>query len=214
MEIVSSGVVCSVTLGKDDPSVSPTDFVYNGSVSLTNEQKTAIASYNRALTTLNEKAATYKDENGIAQKARCTGTPENATGFFDRATSSNASKNQYIETLGFNNKFRAGKYSKDDYTQMEKLNINNISVEYWYSSSRVNDYNQYDTYFDVAYVVSSGAWNWPFVSIIDLNSNGTIWMSGGSKGIRIVFTLNPNVMVTQDSNHDGTSAETAYELSL
>lgn len=73
IEIVSVNPLKKVMLGYDDPNVEASDFIYTGSASLDDNALKAAASYNRALTTLNEEAQEYLDED-LSDRARCVGS--------------------------------------------------------------------------------------------------------------------------------------------
>ena len=68
LQIITNDSVTDVTLGYDDPTVTADDFVYNGSLTLSDNFKKAAASYNNAVDTLNKKAKEYMGEKAIEQE--------------------------------------------------------------------------------------------------------------------------------------------------
>ncbi|MBR6034214.1 MAG: hypothetical protein IKP28_05740 [Clostridia bacterium] len=219
IEIIAENYVDSVTIGKTDPSVSASDFQFSGNPSpLHDTAKRELASYNRYITTLNEKASDYLDTNGIADRARCVGSnPANPTDTATMYTSSNT----FLTNNGWNGVFKSGDNNKaTDVTQMKNLGIFKKNYEYWLASRYVSNYigtppvNGDAVDLSCAYVASNSE---------SSNSNYlifTIWYSSSgplpsseephSYKLRPVFHLTEQVKIVSGNG----TAESPYNLGI
>ena len=141
-----------IKLGTGDDMVSYEDFQYSGSISVTNDFRKAAASYNRAVTTLNEKAKDYMSDddkdpmtsNKIAIDARCLGSIATLgeDGKFEKENVNETTyKNSLSEFASFNNKFHdTDSFFTDDLGteeekgQLYKLGIDTSNDSSWVAS--------------------------------------------------------------------------------
>ena len=143
IEIISENPLKTVLLGTDDTSVSPEDFIYTGTVTTFDGFKNAAASYNRAITTLNE--ATQEYLTNITDRARCVGSNPSSPEDIMETTYTNSYA--YMETYSWNNRFKVAdtNYTKDK-NQMDALGLTTfsdktISSSYWLASRNVDAYS-------------------------------------------------------------------------
>lgn len=134
IEIISANSLTSLFFGYDDEKASISELAYTGS-KLDENSKKAIASYNRAITTLNEKAEEYLDVNGIADRARCVGSsPKNPTDIFGMYSNSVS----YYSSYKLNNLYKNTDNSYvADFGQMNALDLREIGENYWLASRYV-----------------------------------------------------------------------------
>lgn len=114
IQIITAESVEDVKMGANDEMVTPDDFEYTGTVSVNDNYKKAVASYNNAVDNLNNKAKTYMDKKGIATDARCLGSVAtlssdykfkgDTSGIQDFPTSSGY---KYIENIGLQKNVRS-----------------------------------------------------------------------------------------------------------
>ena len=128
IQIISADNVGNVTLGNGDTLVGNADFEYDGSVTINDNFKLAATSYNKAVTTLNNKAKTYK--NSTALDARCLGSdPVPTNGVFAEDVAGYWSRSyEYLKKYGWNDKFKTSdtKYKED----VAKLNSLGFKYKY------------------------------------------------------------------------------------
>ena len=184
-------------------------FTYTGRGSMNDDVKKGAASYNRAFTTLNEKAESYRNKtDGITVSARCVGSdPSTTASTPDTTKMYKDTTNTYMTTYGWNGLFKVAdtKYTTDT-DKMNSLGIINTGEVYWLASRLVYTDSGYN-FFNMRYVGSIGEVNryWLF----------RVYSGGGSAvspscGTRPVFKLADGVKIIRGS---GTS-ESPYELGL
>ena len=199
IQIISADNVGNVTLGSGDTLVGNADFEYDGSVTINDNFKLAATSYNKAVTTLNNKAKTYK--NSTALDARCLGSdPVPTNGVFAEDVAGYWSRSyEYLKKYGWNDKFKTSdtKY-KEDVAKLNSLGLN-ISTDSWLASRYVSSYSSY-TCFDVRSVSSSGDTNDEYLCYVD--PDGSVSSYSPSNAFRPVFLLPSGVII---SGGDGSS---------
>ena len=205
IQIISADNVGNVTLGNGDTLVGNADFEYDGSVTINDNFKLAATSYNKAVTTLNNKAKTYK--NSTALDARCLGSdPVPTNGVFAEDVAGYWSRSyEYLKKYGWNDKFKTSdtKY-KEDVAKLNSLGLN-ISTDSWLASRYVSSYSSY-TCFDVRSVSSSGDTNDEYLCYVD--PDGSVSSYSPSNAFRPVFLLPSSVII---SGGDG-SSENPYVI--
>ena len=206
IQIISADNVGNVTLGNGDTLVGNADFEYDGSVTINDNFKLAATSYNKAVTTLNNKAKTYK--NSTALDARCLGSdPVPTNGVFAEDVAGYWSgSSEYLKTYGWNDKFKTSdtKY-KEDVAKLNSLGLN-ISTDSWLASRNVtSDSNSTD--FRVRFVSSSGDAG-SYYSLCSVRSDGSVHSRSLSYAFRPVFLLPSGVII---SGGDG-SSENPYVI--
>ena len=151
LQVISVNPITKVTLGKNDPSENVEGEM--GSI------ERAQNSYNRAITTLNEKAEEYirtTDESILATDARCVGSdplnknyPDNLTGD-ERTAEMFIADSSYTYMDNYNGKFfKSDAHANADRTRLNKLYIAGISDttygDYYWLASKC-------TFIDTGYV--------------------------------------------------------------
>lgn len=197
----------NIMLGYGDNTgadVKASDFTYSGSVTINDNFKIAVASYNNVIDNLNNKAKTYIDSKGIATDARSLGSiPTLASDSkFQKDTSAMWSGSYtYLETYSWNNKFKTSDTNYvEDVQQLNNLGLNVSSGYTWLASHDVNS-NSSRTAFDVRVVSSSG--NASFYCLCTVYSGSTPDSYAPSSGFRSVFLLPSDVVI---SKGDGSSS--------
>lgn len=125
LQIITNDSVEDVTLGYNDPTANAANVTYSGPLSLDNNAKKAISSFNKATTTLNNKATTYMDKEGIAQKARCFGSKADFSAYTTQKSSSStfASYHTYYGTLKLDNVFTCYNPDYKDSNRVRELGL-------------------------------------------------------------------------------------------
>lgn len=199
IQIISADNVGNVTLGSGDTLVGNADFEYDGSATINDNFKLAATSYNKAVTTLNNKAKTYK--NSTALDARCLGSdPVPTNGVFAEDVAGYWSgSDEYLTTYGWNDKFKTDdtKY-KEDVAKLNSLGLN-ISTDSWLAS-RIVSSGSSGTTFNVRYVGSSGSTGYYILCFVV--SGGSVYSYPHSHAFRPVFLLPSGVII---SGGDGSS---------
>ena len=200
IQIISADNVGNVTLGRGDTLVGNADFKYDGSATINDNFKLAATSYNKAVTTLNNKAKTYK--NSTALDARCLGSdPVPTNGVFAEDVAGYWSgSDEYLTTYGWNDKFKTSdtKY-KEDVAKLNSLGLN-LSTGYTWLASRIVDSTSSGAYFYVRYVGSSDdAYN---SNLCNVYSDGSADSYSPSYAFRPIFLLPSGVII---SGGDGSS---------
>lgn len=199
IQIISADNVGNVTLGSGDTLVGNADFEYDGSATINDNFKLAATSYNKAVTTLNNKAKTYK--NSTALDARCLGSdPVPTNGVFAEDVAGYWSgSDEYLTTYGWNDKFKTDdtKY-KEDVAKLNSLGLN-ISTDSWLAS-RIVSSGSSGTSFNVRYVGSSGSTGYYILCFVV--SGGSVYSYPHSHAFRPVFLLPSGVII---SGGDGSS---------
>ena len=201
LQIVSVNPVTKIILGSKD-----TNDNVNGAM---NSVERAKNSYNRAITTLNEKAEEYiktSDGSILATDARCVGSdpldknyPENLTGDAKKAEMRSI-------TEEFNNN-QIGEYYKTDthyeldYNRLDKIGIKTITDEsaidktYWLASHISDYYSNYNADdFSFRFIEANGEPSL-YPSMTVYHNNRFAMQTYGEKGLRVIFKLSPNAKV-------------------
>lgn len=206
LQIITAESIGDITLGYGDTEVEATDFTYDGTATVDDNLKKAVASYNNVVDNLNNKAKTYMDTKGIATDARCLGSIPtiNSSSKFQGDTTSEmwSGTYPYLETYSWNNKFKNTdtNYS-EDVKQLNDLDLGlKVSSEYTWLASRLVYSDSGFTYFYVRFVDSSGDTSNRNLCFVD--SDGTTGSLAPSRGFRPVFLLPSNVVI---SSGDGSS---------
>ena len=226
IEIISNDVIETndtietVLLGYGDtnPSVTSdtldTQGIKSAYGTIDDNTKKSAVSYNRAVTTLNEKAENYIIENdGIIKYARCVGSnpshPEDIVST-EYAVNDEAT-NKYIKTRGCNNKFKVEDNNYEaDLNQMQSLGIDVASSDYWLASRRIVLPGS-QTAFCVRLVSSTGALSQ--YGLFKVDNTGMREPTNPGKGFRPVFHLESGIKIIDEENNDGSSSEKPYLLS-
>ena len=210
IELISVNPVALVKLGHDDMKVKDSDFKYSGKGKINSSGKKCSASYNRAVTTLNEKAEEYINPE-FSDKARCVGSnPQNPK---DITVTAFTGKYEYMKTYNYNNKFKVKDLNyKNDYTRLDEIGARNftdesISSYYWLASRRINE-SSFETEFCILFIDKSGVFNWK--QLVWIKSDGNLNGGGVGYGLRPVFHLKSGVKI---SGGDGTIVS-PYTLSI
>ncbi len=171
---------------------------------------TASASYNNAITTLNNEAGKYLNRAYVTD-TRCVGSvPTNQNGTFTNKNSENAGPVR----LGFTSSVSGANNMKGidtnytaDQTQMNNLNIWKTGEDYWLASRNPDDdANSYSCRFFLRYVGDSGTL---FDSYLcHVIKNGETMGRSYTKGLRPCFSLKSDIKIT---GGDGTS-ENPYTM--
>lgn len=204
LQIITAESIGDITLGYGDTEVEATDFTYDGTATVDDNLKKAVASYNNVVDNLNNKAKTYMDTKGIATDARCLGSIPtiNSSSKFQGDTTSEmwSGTYPYLETYSWNNKFKNTdtNYS-EDVKQLNDLGLKVSSGYTWLASRHVNSRSG-DTFFNVRIVNSSGDERGNTLCYVD--SDGFTRSHAPSDGFRPVFLLPSNVVI---SSGDGSS---------
>ena len=194
-----------VILGYNDPTVIADDFVYNGSLTLSDNFKKAAASYNNAVNTLNKKAEDYKGTKAIdARSVGSIATLEN--GKFQGDTSGMFTGTEtYLETYGLNGIFKNEDTNyNEDVTRINSLGINATSIT-WLASRNVNSYSS-DADFFVRILNTHGGVDIKGLCTVD-SSGGTYYITP-SFGFRPIFLLSSDIQISSGSG----SSEDPYVI--
>jgi len=180
VEIVSAEPMGSLALGKNDTSVSvTTDLDGDGTVG--NEGDIAIASYNNAITTINnycKSLVTATDNGGV----RSVGGTNNSYTAYHSTNYDNWGKNITVDVA------TGDEYYKTDYDKMKELGILNTGSAYWLASRRVSENSSY-VYFYVRYVSTGG--DLYYSTLWYVKSDGSGSSSNPSYAVRPVI-INPS----------------------
>ena len=201
IQIISADNVGNVTLGSGDKLVGNADFEYDGSATINDNFKLAATSYNKAVTTLNNKAKIYK--NSTALDARCLGSdpvPTNGVFAEDVAGYWSSSIYEYLTTYRWNDKFKTSdtKY-KEDVAKLNSLGLNISTLYTWLASRLVFSYSS-GTDFHVRRVDSSGSAGSTALCVV--YSGGSVDSLSPDYAFRPVFLLPSGVII---SGGDGSS---------
>ena len=206
LEIISDDAVEITQLGSLDTVVSADDFEYNGTASMTDTTRLASASYNRAITTLNESAEKYLDANGIANRARCVGS--NPFDPKDIEETNYTFSGSFMTRYGLNNLFKvADNNYQFDYDRMVELGIDNCATNYWLASRyiQIGNGSYYGLYLWVRRVTRGGNGAYDLVRYMDNGTtscaNSTAYGGYPGFGLRPVFRINNDAHILKG---DGT----------
>ena len=164
IEIVSVDAIDTVTLGRDDPTIpaSADGYDFTGSTGRDSDFEKARWSYNNAITTLNNKAETYRNAS-LSDRARCIGsnptTPSSQSGSFTFPEG-------YTTPTGYTempNLLDADENYNTDYTRLQAIGADELRKSgsyysgelycldsYWLASRREYAYSD-ETFFVVSY---------------------------------------------------------------
>ena len=211
LQIISTKSVTKVLIGKDDPNENVTGDP--GSI------ERCINSYNRAITTLNEKAEEYiatNDGSVLATDARCVGSnpdsknknyPENLTGN-ERKAQMYVLENDYNEKI-----FKSNNFWQTDNTRLSKLGLLKITdaKNDWYYLVRRVCFEYSGLNFCISLVSGNSGTlnNW---GLFRMNTSGVIDEHDNydTGGLRPIFLLSPNVKII---GGEGTE-EVPFEIGL
>ncbi len=209
IQIITAESVEDVKMGANDEMVTPDDFEYTGTVSVNDNYKKAVASYNNAVDNLNNKAKTYMDKKGIATDARCLGSVAtlssdykfkgDTSGIQDFPTSSGY---KYIENIGLQKKCK--KYDTnylEDKNKIVELRIYNRNKQVWLASRKI-DYTTRDISLSLYYMSNLSHYDTSLIYASSDTSNVITSGYGRSYGFRPVFLISPNATI---SGGDGSS---------
>ena len=212
LQIVSVNPITKVLLGKDDPNKN----VLGEIGTLERAQN----SYNRAITTLNEKAEEYIETNDgslLATDARCVGSnplnknyPDNLTGE-KRIAEMYISDQEYLQS--YNGKFfKQSSLVQTDAVRLYKIGARVLSDtsfgSYYFLASHYIYTLQGTTYFGIQHIYKDGIFeHWGIWSV---KSDGTEKFNNDNRGLRPVFILSPNVKII---GGEGTE-EVPFEIGL
>ena len=162
---------------------------------------TATDGYNNAISTLNEATQKYLNTT-YAESVRCVGSvPSNPD--YDGAGMFTSS---YTYMSRYNGRFKnADENYKTDCNQMTNLNILTIGRYYWLTSRTVNSYST-QSGFNIRAVYSTGMTGSYY--LFNLYSSNTPKARSYTSGLRPIFTLNNNLIITGGSGVQGD----AYKL--
>ena len=214
LQIISTNSVTEVLIGKDDPNENVTGNM--GSIDR------CINSYNRAITTLNEKAEEYittSDGKILATDARCVGSnplnknyPDNLTGD-ERIAQMFTTENEQTFMNDYNEKpFKSNDHWKTDYDRLfrlDSLKTNEANNDWYYLARRLGfPYNGSNFCISIINGNNGTINNW---GLFHVNTLGVIdSYTNYNQGLRPVFTLSPNVKIIDG---EGTE-EVPFEIGL
>lgn len=205
LQIIAANPVDIVTLGWGDQTL-PTDMASK------NNFEKARYSYNNAITTLNDKAETYRNPKYTDEgKARCVGSvPDNPS-----SEASDYFTSSYSYMLKYNETF---KNADDNYIIDEKrlgnlglkgISDTSIASGYWVCSRAMSSSSE-GTFFYVRYSMNNGFWT--SVCLDNVHSNDDKGIYSVNQGFRPVFCLKANVEIDNSNGKDGTTKDKAYDL--
>ena len=213
LQIISVNPVTTVTLGKNDPNSNVTGEMES--------VERAQNSYNRLVTTLNEKAEEYiaiADGSILATDARCVGSDPLNKNYPDNTSGSSRESEMFTSTLT-NMADYSGKYFKQNYRyQIDGMRLRSIGAAtfnieageiryYLLAARRVNEKSGL---FSIYYGTSNGLGN-TSVSLWKVDSEGLATATKFSEmGFRPVFTLSPEVKIIGGLGTE----ESPFELGL
>ena len=220
LQLISVNPVTTVTLGKNDPNENVTGEI--GSV------ERAQNSYNRAITTLNEKAEEYittSDGSILVTDARCVGSNPLNKNYPDNLTGAERTAEMYIgkeDYMGNNNGifFKEDKNYEIDITRLDKiggidLKDSTINNSYWLAS-RMPVGGSSKTLFRINCVIPEATrllgtyfFTTPLFQV-NSDSNSTSTDAGLERGFRPIFILSSTVKIIDG---EGTE-EVPFEIGL
>ena len=219
LQLISAAAVTKVTLGQDDPNENVEGEM--GSI------ERAQNSYNRIVTTLNEKAEEYiETENGdiLAIDARCVGSdplnknyPDNLIGI-ERETAMFIADSADTYMEAYNGKlFNTNTNNAVDVLRMKRIGADSYSDSScgsWYWIARrvayYSSYEDFEGYCFCPYLkhrTNNSTARWGFLRV---DTNGVMSSAGSSYGFRPVFIIADNVKII---GGEGTE-EVPFELGL
>lgn len=220
LQIFAVNPVIKVGLGIDDESSNVT-----GNTDFEKAQN----SYNRAITTLNEKATEYKDTQGIANDARCVGScptnknyPENLTGnsktqLMSWTNTGNSYLDRYNGTLWItDDNYVADRNRLNEIGEFGIKRSNEVDNYYWLASHVFNDGLTSEYCFCINVVPDYAKYgdyvepNYGILFRVNKNDGSTSVDSNRLRGLRPIFILNSNVKIL---GGQGTE-EDPYEIGI
>ena len=194
-----------VTLGYNDPTVTADDFIYKGTLTLSDKFKKAAASYNNAVNTLSKKAEDYKGTKAIdARSVGSIATLEN--GEFQGDTSGMFTGTEiYLETYSLNGIFKNTDTNyNEDVTKIKNLGINATSNTLL-ASRNVNSDSSYTTFYVRYLNTSGGIYDY---NLCGVRFSGNMGIGSPSYGFRPVFLLSSDIQISSGSG----SSEDPYVI--
>jgi len=180
VEIVSAKPMGSLTLGSSDITVKVTTDL-DGDGTIGDEGDIAIASYNNAITTINnycKSLVTAIDNEGV----RSVGGINNNYKAYGSTDYDNWGKKITVAVASEDTKYRT------DFDKMEQLGITKCDEDYWFASRFVSEPSNY-VYFSVKCVDTSGALNHNYMW--DVNADGNVRSNDANYAVRPVI-INPS----------------------
>ena len=210
LQIISVNSVTNVTLGKNDLSENVEGEM--GSV------ERAQNSYNKAITTLNEKAEEYiktTDENILATDARCVGSDPLNKNYPNNLTGDERTKKMFTSTESYINNYNGKFFNEDTNYEMDETRMSKIGVrkttngnDYWLASRRISSTNMFSNF--MVYFISNST---NYVSndyLWALIVDGRLIDNAPEYGLRPIFILSPSVKII---GGEGTE-EVPFEIGL
>ena len=162
------------------------------------EWATASASYNNAITTLNNEAGKYLNK-AYATDARCVGSiPTLQNGIFTNKNSENVGpvKLPFTSSVsGANNMKETDTNYEIDKTQMNNLNILRTKEHYWVASRNAHSKSSY-YYFNFRSIDTSGFLSSSNLCYLYNNDDNRKGGASWSYGLRPCFALKSNIKIT------------------
>jgi len=162
VEIVSAQPMGSLTLGDDDAFVNvTTDFDGDGTIGDNGDK--CIASYNNAITTINnycKSLVTATDNEGV----RSVGGTNNDYTPFHSTNYDNWGKKIKVDVAS------TDEHYKTDYEKMGKLGIAKANERYWIASRIKREVSNY-VYFNMRYVYTSGSLEYNLIWYLGTSGN-------------------------------------------
>ena len=187
IQIITMETVEEVELGNGTGSIQENNTTYF---------EKAKNSYNNAISTLHTKAQAYLNTT-YASGARSAGSvPNNTT--YDGAEMYTREDSWFAD---YNGIFKdTDNNYLTDWNQMNTLSIRNIDENYWLVSRYVT-YDSSGSSFRVRDVDTSGSLNRS--DLCSVHSSGTAYSNSYTYGLRVVFTLKPDIKVTGGNGEKG-----------
>ena len=209
LQIVSVQPITNVLLGKEDPNEN----VVGEMGTLERAQN----SYNRAITTLNEKAEEYiETTNGniLATDARCIGSEPLNKNYPENISETNARMSEMAHLddafmTNYNNKcFKSDNHYTADVTRLTAIGAYDYNKQYWIASHRVSKISTGNVVFYIRIYFPTLGLN--SYSLWKVDTSGNASCNNASFGFRPVFMLSPNLKIIDG---DGTE-EVPFEIGL
>jgi len=215
VQIITQNTVGTAILGKDDETINTnlalnTNFTLNN-VSIDDDFKKTVYSYNNGVDTLNKLALSYRDSKFFSS-ARCVGSdPKNFYAEKPLTICSVASTNSDNEEWSFSGEFkREDNNYRTDVTQMNNLGILGSDHNYFLCSRKERVYT-YGFSFGFRTVRYRNNTYEDYYGYFIMDYSGYPAGSNRTDGFRPVFILWEGTTI-DNNNKDGKSETSAYEL--
>ena len=198
LQIITDDNVTKVTLGYGDTSVTADDFDYEGTKNVSDNFKHALASYNEAVNTLNNKAKEYQGKKAInTRSVGSISTLVNGNFQGDNTEEMWNPTQDYLNSYNLNGKLKKGENNySEDLSRIVSLKIYPTDLT-WLASRAINS-NSNTTYFELKN--SSQAGGASLVSLAYIGY-GVEKVYNPSYGLRPIFLLPFDIII---SSGDGT----------